>query len=107
VLPAWWVSHAEQDWSSPAFRAFFELLAKQHTVVRYDRLGVGMSDRERDAVTPEAEYADFEALVNHLGCERLALLGMSYGVCPAVRYAALHPDRVQPPRPVWQLHHRA
>lgn len=94
VLPAWWVSHVEKDWSSPAFRAFFESLARQHTVVRYDRLGVGMSDRERDAVTPDAEYADFEALVNHLGCERLALLGMSCGGGPAVRYAASHPDRV-------------
>ena len=40
-----WVSHLEEDWDDPAARAFFEGLARSHRVVRYDRLGVGLSDR--------------------------------------------------------------
>ena len=40
-----WISHLEEDWSDPDARAFFEDLAQTHRVVRYDRLGVGISDR--------------------------------------------------------------
>ena len=40
-----WISHLEEDWSDPDARSFFEDLALTHRVVRYDRLGVGLSDR--------------------------------------------------------------
>ena len=46
VAAAWWVSHLELDWRDDAFRRFWEALAEGYTLVRYDRLGVGMSDRE-------------------------------------------------------------
>ena len=52
VLPAWWVSHVERDFADPAFRRFFTRLAERFTVVRYDRLGTGLSDRERTVFTP-------------------------------------------------------
>src|SRR6478609_7320948 len=45
VAPAWWVSHLELDWQSPGIRQFWEGVAKNYTLIRYDRLGVGMSDR--------------------------------------------------------------
>jgi hypothetical protein len=45
VAPAWWVSHLELDWHSPGVRRFWHGVANNHTVIRYDRLGVGMSDR--------------------------------------------------------------
>ena len=59
VAPAWWVSHVELDWGDEAFRGLWETLGRGHTVVRYDRLGVGLSDREvRDAdLTLDAEVA--------------------------------------------------
>jgi hypothetical protein len=47
VLPAWWVSHVDHDFHAPRFREFFAALATRFTVVRYDRTGVGLSDRER------------------------------------------------------------
>ena len=47
VLPAWWVSNLVEDWSSTAFRGFVEALAKRYRVLRYDRLGTGLSDRDR------------------------------------------------------------
>ena len=46
VFGAKWVSHLEEEWDDPRARAFYEVLAQTHRVVRYDRLGAGLSDRE-------------------------------------------------------------
>ena len=40
-----WVTHLEEEWDDPRARAFFEDLALRHRVVRYDRIGAGLSDR--------------------------------------------------------------
>jgi pimeloyl-ACP methyl ester carboxylesterase/DNA-binding CsgD family transcriptional regulator len=42
------VSHLEAEWEQPRARAFYEQLAEGHRVVRYDRIGVGLSDRGLD-----------------------------------------------------------
>ena len=53
VAPAWWVSHLELDWEDQAFRGLWESIGAGYTAVRYDRLGVGMSDRDlRDEDLP-------------------------------------------------------
>src|ERR1043165_4463653 len=51
VLPAWWVSHLERDADEPACASFFSRLSSRFRVVRYDRVGAGMSDRVRPAFT--------------------------------------------------------
>src|SRR6516165_3515012 len=45
VAPAWWASHLELDLQSAGFRRFWEGVADGYALIRYDRLGVGMSDR--------------------------------------------------------------
>src|SRR5436190_7070728 len=45
VFAARWISHLEDEWELPEVRVFFEALARDHRVVRYDRLGVGLSER--------------------------------------------------------------
>ena len=57
VFPAWWISHVEKDWEHGPFQEFFGALAQHHLVVRYDRVGVGLSDRDRDPkdITVERE----------------------------------------------------
>jgi pimeloyl-ACP methyl ester carboxylesterase len=95
VLPAWWVSHVERDFANPAFRAFFSALARHFTVVRYDRAGVGLSDRERSDFTLESEVADLEAVIDALDFERVTLLGISSGVPPAIVLAARRPALVE------------
>ncbi|SHN47877.1 alpha/beta fold hydrolase [Cryptosporangium aurantiacum] len=98
VLPAPWVSHLERDWEFPEYRAFVTALARTHRVVRYDRLGTGLSDRPplADSVLPGVGTDDvvLGALLDALGLDRVALLGISVGSCAAIRYAATHPDRV-------------
>jgi pimeloyl-ACP methyl ester carboxylesterase/DNA-binding CsgD family transcriptional regulator len=45
VFGAKWVSHLEEEWDDARAQAFYEDLAQGHRVVRYDRLGAGLSDR--------------------------------------------------------------
>src|SRR5262249_9852447 len=63
-------------------------------VVRYDRVGVGMSDRARDKFTLAAELSDFTDLIEHLSVPRFHLLGFSCAGPVALAYAAKNPDRV-------------
>ncbi len=51
VVPPGWISHLELEWEQPALRAFFETVARHHIVVRYDKYGCGLSDRDRTAFT--------------------------------------------------------
>jgi pimeloyl-ACP methyl ester carboxylesterase/DNA-binding CsgD family transcriptional regulator len=97
VAPAWWVSHLELDWQSERLRRFWEALAGGYELIRYDRLGVGMSDRTvRDAdLTLDGEVATLRALLDELGLDRVSLLGGSSGGCTAVAFAAAFPERVE------------
>src|SRR5512133_90435 len=46
VFSARWITHLEDEWELPEVRRFFEELAATHRVVRYDRIGVGLSARD-------------------------------------------------------------
>ncbi|HEX3690320.1 MAG TPA: alpha/beta fold hydrolase [Solirubrobacteraceae bacterium] len=96
VAPAWWVSHLELDWLDASFRGFWEAVGAGHTLLRYDRPGVGMSDRNVDlgALTLEDEVTVLSAVLDELGLERVTLLGGSSGGCAAIVFAARFPDRV-------------
>lgn len=96
VLPAWWVSNVVEDWHFGPLRRFVEGLATGRMVVRYDRLGTGLSDRERPpgTFTPEFEDATLCSVVDELGLVRMTLMGISCGGCTAVSFAARRPERV-------------
>jgi len=96
VMPAWWVSHLAEDWQFEPMRLFMEALAAKRTVVRYDRVGTGMSDRERpeETFTSEFELATLRAVLDELELERITLMGMSCGGCTAVSFASRWPERV-------------
>ena len=96
VLPAWWVSNIVEDWKDARFRRFVDALAHERQVVRYDRLGCGMSDRNRpsETLSLDFEVTTLRALLDHLGLERVSLFGGSFGGCTAVAFAAREPSRV-------------
>lgn len=97
VAPAWWISHLELDWQIPGVRRFWEGVAAGHLLVRYDRIGVGMSDRtmHESDLTLDGEVAVLSALLDELGLDRVSLIGGSSGSCTAVAFAAAHPERVE------------
>jgi pimeloyl-ACP methyl ester carboxylesterase/DNA-binding CsgD family transcriptional regulator len=90
-------SHLELEWGFAEFRAFIAALARRRTVVRYDRLGTGLSDRVPGAreLSVDAGLRTVEALVRALGVDELSLLGFSGGGATAVAFAARHPQRVR------------
>jgi pimeloyl-ACP methyl ester carboxylesterase len=97
VFPAWWISHVEKDWEHGPFQEFFSALAEHHLVVRYDRIGVGLSDRDLDPkdITVEREVEHMGSLIDHLGLDKFTLFGVSCGGPTAITYAAREPSRVR------------
>lgn len=97
VLPCWWVSDLSATWATRRFRDFIGGLAKQHTVIRYDRTGTGLSDRVRTTaqLDHEWELRTLRTVVDCLQLDRFDLFGISYGGAVAASYAVEHPDRVR------------
>jgi pimeloyl-ACP methyl ester carboxylesterase/DNA-binding CsgD family transcriptional regulator len=97
VFPAWWVSDLEANWEDPSFRAFLLALAHRHTVVRYDRVGTGLSEpRPGERAPPlEAEVEVLGELLDHVGLLRYTLFGFSSGGCISAAYTDAHPARVK------------
>jgi pimeloyl-ACP methyl ester carboxylesterase len=87
-------THLEKEWEWPELRRFWECLAERHTVVRYDGRGIGLSDRFTGEFTEATRQLDLDAVLNAIGAERAALLGISEGGWTAATYAIGHPDRV-------------
>jgi pimeloyl-ACP methyl ester carboxylesterase/DNA-binding CsgD family transcriptional regulator len=96
VLPAWWVSNIGEDWKRDNFRRFIESLGGARRVIRYDRLGCGLSERERppDTMSIDYEVDLLDALMDELELGRVSLFGSSCGGPTAITYAARHPERV-------------
>ncbi len=89
VLPAWWVSHVAKDWEHASYRAFLERLGGRFRVVRYDRPGVGLSDRD---VEPRSFAAEVRLLATMIDAtataDRVSLFAFSCGSPVALAYAA-------------------
>jgi len=94
VKAANWLSHLEFDNQSPVWRHWIQELSRDHTLVRYDERGCGLSDWTVDEFSLEAWVRDLEAVVDALELERFPLLGISQGGPIAIAYAARHPERV-------------
>jgi pimeloyl-ACP methyl ester carboxylesterase/DNA-binding winged helix-turn-helix (wHTH) protein len=94
LCPAWWVSHVERDWEQPRFRRFFTRLAEGLRVVRYDRPGTGLSDRDVPPRTQAAEVQLLASLADALGEDKFSLFAASCAGPVALAYAAAHQERV-------------
>ncbi len=75
-------------------RPWIDDLARDRTVVVYDRRGQGYSQRGVADLSLEAFEGDLEAVVARLGIDRFALMSQSSGSVIAITYAARHPEQV-------------
>src|SRR5262245_54996629 len=89
-----WLSHIEHEWDSPVWRHWIREISQRHVLVRWDERGCGVSDWNVDELSLDAWVRDQETVVDTLGLDRFALLGVSQGGAVAVAYAARHPERV-------------
>ncbi len=94
VKAATWLSHLEHDWESPVWQHQLQALSERYRLVRYDERGCGLSDWQVPELTFASWLRDLETVVDTLGAQRFALLGVSQGASIAIAYAVAHPERV-------------
>ena len=87
-------THLEAEWQWPDLRQFWERLADDYTVVRYDGRGMGLSDRYAGEFTEETRQLDLDAVLTAVAAETAALLGVSEGGWTSATYALDHPRRI-------------
>ncbi len=89
-----WMTHLEFDFETLIWRHLYRELSRDHTLIRYDARGNGLSDRDVGEISFDTFVTDLEAVVDAAGLERFALLGISQGSAVSVAYAVRHPERV-------------
>jgi pimeloyl-ACP methyl ester carboxylesterase/DNA-binding CsgD family transcriptional regulator len=91
-----WVSHLGEDWADAPTRTFYQELARTHRVVRYDRIGSGLSDRTLPK-PPTAEWETRMLATVHetVGAEPAILFACSCAGLASARYAVESPARVR------------
>lgn len=89
-----WLSHLECDQREEDTWATIQELSRDHTCVRYDARGCGLSDRRIPSLTFDDLVADLGAVVDAHGPEPMPLYGLSCGAPIAIAYAARYPLRV-------------
>ncbi|MDP2950529.1 MAG: adenylate/guanylate cyclase domain-containing protein [Chloroflexota bacterium] len=87
-------SHIQMEWQIPEYHRWYERLAEKRKLVRYDVRGFGLSERDITEFPLDTQILDLEAVVDRLGLEKFALLGLMHSGPGAIEYAARHPERV-------------
>ncbi len=94
VKTANYLTHLEHDWNGPVWCHWLRELGENHTLIRYDERGCGLSDWEVSDFSLDAWVRDLEAVVEAAGLDKFPLLGISQGASVSVAYAVKHPERV-------------
>ena len=92
-----WVSHLEYSWKEPSFARFLTRLASFSRLILFDKRGTGLSDAVplSELPTLEQRVTDLQAVMDAVGSERAALLGVSEGGPMCGLFAATHPERTE------------
>src|SRR5690349_2595039 len=89
-----WVTHLTGQLDLFDYRAFLARLTRQWTVIRYDKPGCGLSDRDGVDLSFGSQVAAAIAVAEAAGAARFAMFGASQGGQIAAAIAARYPDRV-------------
>ena len=87
------ISHLELVEEIAYWRALIEQLEGKARLIMFDRRGSGLSDR-RHVGTAEERMDDLRAVLDAVGSERAAVLGVADSGPMAILFAATHPARV-------------
>ena len=95
LLDTGWITDLRAQLELFSFRAFVERLAERFTVIRYDKPGCGLSDRNGIDLSFDGQVAAALAVADAVGAGRFRLFGASQGAQLATAIAARDPDRVE------------
>jgi DNA-binding winged helix-turn-helix (wHTH) protein/alpha-beta hydrolase superfamily lysophospholipase len=88
------LTHLEHDWTNAVWRPYLDRLGVEHSVVRYDQRGTGLSIGNPEDLSIEAQANDLLAVADAAAMEQFPLIATSQGVPVAIHFAANHPERV-------------
>ena len=89
-----WITHLRGQLELFSYAAFMERLAGRFTVIRYDKPGCGLSDRDGIDLSFDGQVAAALAVADAVGASRFSLFGASQGGQLAAAIAAKCPERV-------------
>jgi pimeloyl-ACP methyl ester carboxylesterase/class 3 adenylate cyclase len=88
------ITHLDVMWEHPAYRRFCEQLASFSRLILFDKRGMGLSEHTRVG-TLEERMDDVRAVMDAVGSEKAALVGVSEGGPMSMLFAATYPDRTR------------
>ena len=92
IKAATWLSHLEYDWESPVWRHLLrELSRARHASCATTSAAAACRTGRSTTCRFDSWVRDLETVVDALGVERFALLGISQGASIAIAYAVRHP----------------
>ena len=95
LLDSGWITDLRGQLELFSFGSFMERLAERFTVIRYDKPGCGLSDRDGIDLSFDGQVTAALAVADAVGAGRFRLFGASQGGQLAAAIAARYPDRVQ------------
>ena len=97
VVSPGFVSHVEHSWEDPQMARFLRRLASFSRLIVFDKRGTGMSDRPADDRAPllEDRVNDIASLMDTVGSDRAAIMGLSETGKVALLFAATYPERTR------------
>jgi pimeloyl-ACP methyl ester carboxylesterase/DNA-binding CsgD family transcriptional regulator len=90
-----WITDLRGQLELFSFGGFMAGLAERFTVIRYDKPGCGLSDRDGVDLSFDGQVAAALAVADAVGASRFFLFGASQGGQLAAAIAARYPDRVE------------
>jgi pimeloyl-ACP methyl ester carboxylesterase/DNA-binding CsgD family transcriptional regulator len=90
VMIPGWTSHLDLQWQLPRYRTFMRKLARHCRLVRYDKLGTGLSDPTPHPPTTDERISDLGSVIEAIASPAPVLFGFSEGGPLAIRYALAH-----------------
>ena len=94
--PIAFIIHGGPGADHSSYKPAFSRLSDKMQLVYFDHRGQGRSARgPKETYTLENNVEDMEALRQHLGLEKIGVIGTSYGGMVALTYASRYPENVR------------
>ena len=84
----------EAEWQFSDIRRWYEQLAASRKLIRYDRRGMGLSERDVTDFSLDSQLLDLQAVTDQLGLKRFALFAGFLSGPVAITYATRHAERL-------------